>query len=161
VCGFAVGVLSIVPGLKNFTCCLLVPIAAGAALYFDQRINGRYVIPSSQGAMFGVATGFAAALFNVFFDLIITYIFRTNEFIGLIPEVEKLYHSFQLPPDVYEQAVRILRGIETKIAATGFSLFYAIFLLINSMLSNIVFGLIGGLAWASYLNKRVFSDGGN
>lgn len=155
VCGFAAGVLSIVPGIKSFTCCLLVPFATGVALFLDQKINGKYEISKSQAVLFGIATGISAAFFNSAFDLLLTYFTRTNEFITMLPEVEKMYRSLPLPTEVSGQAIRILRGIESEIALKGFSLFYAVFLIVNGILSNLIFGMLGGIIASSYLNKKM------
>ena len=39
VCGFGAAVLSTVPGIKNFSCCLLVPAAAAFSILLDKKIN--------------------------------------------------------------------------------------------------------------------------
>ncbi len=39
VCGFGAAVLSTVPGIKNFSCCLLVPGAAAISILLDKKIN--------------------------------------------------------------------------------------------------------------------------
>ncbi|MCK7524986.1 MAG: hypothetical protein MZV64_48975 [Ignavibacteriales bacterium] len=39
VCGFGAAVLSTVPGIKNFSCCLIVPAAAAISILLDKKIN--------------------------------------------------------------------------------------------------------------------------
>ena len=64
VSGFGAAVLSTIPGIKNFSCCLLVPGAAAFSILLDQKItksNERILLNKSLG--FGFLTGLTATIF--------------------------------------------------------------------------------------------------
>ena len=80
VAGFGAGVLHVVPLTKALTCCLVIPLAAVAAIMLEQKANriiGEF--PLKRGVILGVLTGLFAALFGSFFDIFITLITKNND----------------------------------------------------------------------------------
>lgn len=157
VLGFAVGVLLIIPGLKSFGCCLILPLGAAAAVYLNSRFEDfSNRITNKKALGIGLATGFFAAIFNTAFDLMITFFTRTNDIIEVLPQVELMLSGFSLG-DVKEETMNMLRNMEREIRSTGFSFFYSFFLLMNNLIINLIFGILGGLFGASFVNKKFIS----
>ncbi|MGQ9644733.1 MAG: hypothetical protein ACUVT3_12820, partial [Ignavibacterium sp.] len=70
ITGFAASVLSIVPGIKSFSCCLIVPGAAILALILDQKVNkSSERIRINKAIMFGLMTGLFATFFITALDV--------------------------------------------------------------------------------------------
>ncbi len=156
VCGFAAAVISIVPGLKPVACCLIVPAASFFSLYLDQKINKiNKPITSRQAITFGLLTGLFAALFATSFDVLLTLITRTNEFVETFPETEKLIRNYNLGL-LAEETIKALRSMLNDIKNSGFSILYLLAMLFSNLFTNTIFGLIGGLLGMNYLNKRRF-----
>jgi len=154
VCGFAAAVLSIVPGLTPIACCLIVPVAAFFSLYLDQKINrSNEAITSRQAITFGLLTGLFAALFATCFDVILTLITRTNDFVETLPDTEALMRDYNLGPLV-EETIKALKMMANDIKNSGFSVLYLIAMLFSNLFTNTIFGLIGGLLGMNYLNKK-------
>lgn len=154
VCGFAAGVLSIIPGLKPVACCLIIPTAAFFSLYLNQKINRTSeAITSRQAITFGLLTGLFAALFSTSFDLLLTLITRTNEFVETLPDTEALMRELHLGPFM-EETIKALNVMASDIKNSGFSFLYLIAMLFSNLFTNTIFGLIGGLLGMNYLNKR-------
>lgn len=154
VCGFGAAVLSIVPGLKSIACCLLVPLAAIISLYLDQKINNlKEPVSYRKAITFGLLTGLFAATFSTFFDIILTMITRTNDFVETLPDTESLMRNYNLGAFV-EETIKALRVMANDIKHSGFSLLYMITILLSNLVTNSVFGLIGGLLGMKYLNKK-------
>ncbi|HSP88414.1 MAG TPA: DUF4199 domain-containing protein [Ignavibacteriaceae bacterium] len=155
VCGFGVGVLSIIPELKTFACCLLVPAAAFFSLYLNQKINrSEERITSRQAITFGLLTGLFAALFSTSFDILLTFIIRTNDFVQTLPETEKLMKNYNLGP-IVEETLKALKMMASDITNKGFSFLYLIATLFSNLLINTIFGLIGGLMGMNFLNRKI------
>jgi len=58
VAGFGAAVLSTVPGIKNFSCCLLVPGAAAISILLDKKISNSFQkINLGKGIGFGLLKG--------------------------------------------------------------------------------------------------------
>ena len=97
VCGFGAAVLSTIPGIKAIGCCIIVPAAAWLSLFLDHRIN-KAVPPISvkKAIILGITTGLFAAFFSTFFDVLITLITHTNEFVQTLPQTEIAMRSFNL-----------------------------------------------------------------
>lgn len=158
VAGFATAVLLTIPGLKSFGCCLILPLAAAAAVYLEARFeNFAHQITTKRALLIGVTTGLFAALFSTSFDVLISYLVRTNEIIEALPQLELMLSSF-VSGEIKNETMNMLRKIEQEITSTGFSPLYTFFVLINNLIINSIFGLLGGLLGASYINKK-FSGG--
>lgn len=155
VCGFAAAVLSIIPGLKAFACCLIVPVAAFFSLYLYQKINrNKEVVTSRKAITFGLLTGLFAALFSTSLDALLTLITRTNDFVETLPNTEALMRDYNLGP-IMEETIKVLKVMAADIKDSGFSALYLIAMLFSNLFTNTIFGLIGGLLGMHYLNKKL------
>ncbi len=154
VCGFGAAVISTVPGVKNIGCCLIVPAAALISLFLDEKINhADPPIDLKKAVSFGILTGLVAAFFSTFFDLLLTFISHTNDYIDTLPQTESLIKSYNLGP-LFDQTLKMLEAMAKQIKANGFSPLYTFMIFISNIFIDIIFGIIGGLLGMSYLNKR-------
>ncbi len=157
VSGFAAAVLTTVPLIKNIGCCLVIPAASIISLYLYLRINNfSSRILSSDALKFGLLTGLAAAVFATFFDILITYITHSNEIVATLPQVEIMMNELHLG-EMSKQAIQLLRIMSKEIQLYGFSTMYSVFIFINNLFSDIIFGIIGGFVGLSILNKKYFT----
>lgn len=155
VCGFGAAVLTTVPGVKNFACCLIVPLAAVIAINLDHKMNGSELpIKAGKAIFFGVMTGLFAALFSTFFDVLTTYLTHSNDFIDALPQTESFIKQYKLDA-LLEQTMAIFKKMAADITTYGFSWFYAFAMLFSNIFVDVIFGLFGGLAGMSFFNKRV------
>lgn len=155
VSGFIAAVLSVVPVLKSFSCCLLLPLAAVFSLYLDIRVNkNSEIIKTSKAIKFGFLTGLFATLFYVPLDLIITFFARSNDLIESIPQAEILIQDLDLK-SVSDDSIKLMKNMANEIRSTGFSLLYAIMILFSNLFTNTIFGIIGGIIGMGILNKRM------
>ena len=156
VSGFVASVFSTIPLLKSFSCCLLVPAAAVLALYLDRRINNNLEkITIKKALLFGFLTGLFAAFFITSFDLLLTYITKTNDLITTLPQTEAMLNDWNLGP-LMEQSITMLRQMAEEINSTGFSTLYAVMILFSNLISNTIFGMIGGALGMVILNKKTY-----
>ncbi|HEX3072214.1 MAG TPA: hypothetical protein VHP30_01255 [Ignavibacteriales bacterium] len=154
VSGFGAGVLSTVPLMKNFSCCLIIPVASYFSLRLYQRAENNYErIEASTALKYGILTGIFAAFFSTSFDLLITYIFHTNDFVYGIPAVEKMFIEYSKIPE-FRQAISMLNQMSNNIREFGFSSGYALFILLNNLLVYPLFGIAGGLLGMHFINRR-------
>ncbi len=154
VCGFGAAVLTTVPGIKNIGCCLIVPLAAVLSIYLDHKINKTDLPINAKSAIwFGIITGLFATLFSTFFDLLMTYIFHSNDFVQALPQTEMVIRHYKLNA-LLDQTMTILRQMSNDITNYGFSTFYAFGMLFSNLLVNTIFGLLGGLLGMTFINKR-------
>ncbi|MGD1006240.1 MAG: hypothetical protein ABR980_03290 [Ignavibacteriaceae bacterium] len=154
VCGFGAAVLTTVPGVKNFACCLIVPVAAVISISLDHKINrSEFPIKAKQAILFGIMTGVFAALFSTFFDALTTYLVHSNDFIEALPQTEDFIKQYKLDY-LLNQTMTIFNQMASDIRANGFSAFYSFGILMSNLFVDIIFGMIGGLAGMSFFNKR-------
>jgi uncharacterized membrane protein len=154
VCGFGAAVLTTVPGVKNFACCLIVPLAAVISINLDHKINkSEFPIKAGRSIFFGIMTGIFAAFFSTFFDVLVTYLARTNDFIDALPQTEAFIKQYKLDT-LLEQTMVIFKKMSADITSRGFSLFYAFAMLVSNLFVNTIFGIFGGLMGMSFFNKR-------
>jgi len=154
VCGFGAAVLSIVPGLKSITCCFLIPIAAFLSLYLEQKINKtREPISTRKAITAGLLTGLFAAVFSTFFDILLTLITHSNDFVESLYNTESFLSNYNLGV-IMDETIKALRYMAADIKSSGFSLLYTVTILFSNLVTNTIFGLIGGLLGMNYLNKR-------
>lgn len=157
VSGFAAGVLTTVPVIKSLSCCVIVPAAVAFALYADKRISGNdEPVQMKHALTFGVFTGLYTALFGTSFDVLITFITRSNDFVSSYPDLLKMLGSFTLMPGddaSIKEAFNILEQTRNEILATGFSFFYAFMMLINNLIFYPLFGLLGGLIGKALVDR--------
>lgn len=154
IAGFGAAVLSIVPGIKSFSCCLIVPGAAILALILDQRVNKNSErIAAGKAIMFGLMTGLFATIFITTLDVLITFITKTNDFIEALPQSESLIRELKFGP-MAEESLKLMKQMSKQIQKTGFSPLYLFILFISNFITNTIFGIIGGLVGMGLLNKR-------
>lgn len=154
VCGFGASVVTTVPGIKNFGCCLIIPVAVYLALFLDRKINFNLeFIRPAKAISFGLLTGIFAALFSTFFEILITYVARTNDFITTLPELDGMFKAYLSNP-AFAETMQLLKSMEKEIQQTGFSTLYLVFFFLNSIIVNIVFGIVGGLFGMHFINKK-------
>jgi hypothetical protein len=151
--GFSAGVLSFIPVLKNTCCCLLVPLAAFFAVYLYRKSTRTEFLEFRDAAILGLLTGFFAAIFSTAFEVLITYVNHTNDFVQSLPQTEVAVKSWDLGP-VFDNTFVIMRQMSREITETGFSLFYTIGILFSNLIVNTVFAFAGGLAARTYFNRR-------
>lgn len=158
VCGFGAAVLSTIPGIKSLGCCIILPAATILSLYFYLRITlFEQSISVKSAIFFGLITGLSSALISVIFEVMITYIFHSNDLVQSITEVEILLNSYNLG-EIGNETVKILRNMGKEITVNGFSPLYTTFLLFNNVIINSIFGIIGGLIGMSIFNKKYFTN---
>lgn len=154
VCGFGAAVLTTIPGVKSFACCLIVPMAAVISINLDHRINkSEFPVKAGTAILFGIMTGIFAALFSTAFDVLITSIFHTNDLVETLPQTEALVKQYKLDA-ILDQTLGIFKQMSKDISYYGFSVFYTFAMLISNLFVNVIFGIFGGLVGMSVFNKR-------
>ncbi len=152
--GFAAAVLSTIPGIKNASCCLLIPAASVFSLFLYIKMNNiTEKIKTGEGIYFGFMTGIFGAVFTTLFEIMITFITRTNEFIELLPQTEAAMRDLNLGPLV-DNSIELLRYMGKEIKTTGFSALYSIGIFFSNILMYSIFGMIGGMLGTLFFNKR-------
>ncbi len=154
VAGFAAAVITTVPGVKNIGCCLIVPFAVFLSFFLDEKINhANNIISFKKALAFGVLTGLFTAIFSSFFDLLFTFLTKTNDYVEALPQTEALIRTYKLGT-LFDQTISMLELMVKQIKTTGFSLLYMFMIFISNIIIDSIFGLIGGLLSMSYFNKR-------
>jgi len=155
VTGFAAGVLTIVPLLKNFGCCLIIPAAAVFAVFLDQKANGEDdKLLMGKGVVIGLMTGIIAAGFSTTFDILITYISHSNDLVATFSQMQNFITNFPVDNVMKQQITDMMQSMVDDITASGFSLFYTISIIVNNFISNSIFGIIGGLIGVQIYNSK-------
>lgn len=154
VFGFAAAVLTIIPGLRSFACCLIIPAASWLAIYISQRMNNfENGITSSIAFKFGALTGLYAALFSTIIEILMTYILKSNEITQTLPQIEILFSQYNLG-GMMDESLKLIHQMADDIEKYGFSLLFTFFLLFNNLLVDIIFGIVGGFIGMAFLNKK-------
>lgn len=154
VCGFGASVLTIVPGLKEIGCCIIIPFAAGLSLFLYQRSNkSTELIQANQAITFGLLTGIFSALFAVLLEILFTAIFKTNDFVKALPELEVAFKNI-IPQNLLTEVFKIYKGMADDIKTSGFSLSYTLYYFVATSFTSIIFGMIGGLLGMVFLNRK-------
>lgn len=160
VCGFGAGVLQIVPVAKSFSCCLIIPAAAFLAILLERKSkNETGTIELKNGILIGTITGLYAALFGSFFDLLVTFITKSNDLVAALPEFQKLITNFPVSDFIKEEVSNMLYKVYDQIRETGFSWLYTFSVVINNFFINTIFGLLGGLFGSQFINSRIKRSG--
>jgi len=154
VAGFGAAVLSTVPGIKNFSCCLLVPGAAVISVLLDKKINqSNQKIQLGKAFGFGFLTGLTATVFITAFEMLITYITKSNDFVQSLPQSEMIMRQWDLGPMV-DESLKMIKSAAKEIEKTGFSFIYFLMILSSNFIINTIFGLIGGALGMSLANRK-------
>ena len=155
VCGFGAGVLQVVPIAKTFSCCFILPLAAFFSLVLDQRASKSLErITMRKALIFGLLTGLYAALFGSLFDIVITLITKHNDIVAMFPELQKMVTSFPVDSETKRQVIKWFGNIRNDILQYGFSPFYTFSIIVNNVIVNSIFGIVGGLIGAQIINRR-------
>ncbi len=145
-------VLSLFPVLNliNLICCagIIIGGAAGTYYYAKQLDKAGQVIQNKDGIMIGLLAGIISAIVYVILSTLITMIAKQNP-VELVYEMTQQY-GFNIPPE----SENILKQIFNDYNQNGFSFFMIGAQLISTMVSNCIFGPLGGLLAASMYNKR-------
>ena len=158
VCGFGAAVLSTVPGIKNFSCCLIVPAAAAISILLDKKLNNRseqVLLGKSIG--FGFLTGLFATLFITSFEMLLTYFTRSNDFVKSLPETEIIMRQWNLGPMI-DESLKLIKNVSKEIQKNGFSFIYLLMILSSNFIVNSIFGMIGGALGMSLINRTSRED---
>lgn len=154
VCGFAASVLTTIPGLKEFGCCLVIPLAGGFTLFLDLKMNNSSLpIQVKKAIWFGFLTGIFAALFSTSLDIFITAITRTNDFIETLPQSEQIIQDMNLG-NLAEESLKLMKGVANEIKRTGFSVFYSVIILFSNLIIDVIFAILGAVMAKIFLNKK-------
>lgn len=155
ICGFGAAVLQVVPLIKSFSCCLILPFTAFIALALDQKANKDYSkILMSKAFIFGIVIGLTSAIFSTLFDIFITAITKQNDLITTLPELYKMIENFPLDQMVKKEVINLFENVKNELSNYGFSWFYTITILLNNLIVNTIFGIVGSLISASIINNR-------
>jgi hypothetical protein len=155
VAGFGAGVLHVVPLTKALTCCLVVPIAAFAAIMLEQKstnIVGN--IELNRGIILGLLTGIFAALFGSFFDIFITFITRNNDLLTAFGDLSEIVDTFPVPENVKNESLNLMNSVAQSIRETGFSAIYSFTVIFNNLIVDSIFGVIGGIIGTKVVNAK-------
>lgn len=154
VTGFGAAVLTTVPGVREFGCCLIVPLAVFTALLlFRKTMNGDLNISVKTSIYIGFLTGMFAALFSTFFDIIVTYFTHSNDFVKALPQTQEVLDSFKLG-ELAKQTADLMKNMGDQITSTGFSLLYSLLILMSNLIVDSIFGLLGGVLGRIIVNRR-------
>ncbi len=154
VCGFGAAVLTIVPGIKSFSCCMIVPLAGVLSIYLDHKINKTSLPVGIKSAIwFGFITGIFATLFATSLDVLLTYLAHTNDFVQALPQTEAVVRHYKLNA-MLDQTMSMLKQMSNDITINGFSAFYTAGILFSNFIINTIFGILGGILGMTFINKR-------
>jgi hypothetical protein len=154
VAGFGAAVISTIPGIKSLSCCLIVPIASVISLYlYNKSMGDNSPIHLNKALSYGLITGLVAALFITLFDLLITYLTKSNDLVAGLPQTEELMTNFNLGP-LMDESIKLMKQMVLDIKQTGFSALYAVMITISNFFILSIFGMLGGLLGMAVLNKR-------
>jgi hypothetical protein len=153
VCGFGAAIFTIIPGFKNVSCCLFIPLAGAFAVYLYQKTNREIEMKTGNAILVGLGTGLVAAVFTTLFDVIITYITGVNDFVNTLPEVESQLQDAPFQ-ELVQHSINLSRTIAAEIDEKGYSLLYTFMMLMSNTFINAVFAPIGALIGLSFLKRR-------
>ncbi|HET55426.1 MAG TPA: hypothetical protein ENN33_09450 [Ignavibacteria bacterium] len=155
VSGFGAGVLSVVPVIKTFACCLIIPAAATLSILLYQRAeNVDEKIETGKAIFLGVFTGLFAALFATTFEIFITLFTKQNDLIAAFGNMQSMINSFPLDDHLKQEVIDLINMVVTELKTTGFSVIYSFTLLFNNLVINSIFGLAGGVIGLQIINAK-------
>ncbi len=155
VSGFGAGVLSVVPIIKTFACCLIIPVAATLSILLYQRAeNVDEKIETGKAIFLGVFTGIFAALFATTFEVVITLFTKQNDLIAAFGNMQQMINSFPLDDQLKQEVIDLINIVVTELKTSGFSVIYSFTLLFNNLVINSIFGLAGGVIGLQIINAK-------
>ena len=154
VCGFGVAVLTTIPGTESVACCLLVPVAAGFSIGLYKKSHTDILkIQTGTGVLLGLLTGVFAALFASGFEIILTFITKTNDLIVAMPQTEKVIRDMNFGQTA-EESLEVLKQMANEIQSKGFSFLYSVLITLANLITYTIFGMLGGILGTALINKR-------
>ena len=154
VCGFGTGVLTTIPGVESLACCLLVPIASIISVRLYKKANNEIVkLNTGTGVILGLLTGIFAAAFASIFEVLLTYITRTNDLVVGYPQAEEVIRDLNLG-NAAKQSLELLKKMISDIKTKGFSFLYTAIITFSNLLTYSIFGILGGVIGTAIINKR-------
>ncbi len=161
VCGFGAGVLQIVPFLRTFSCCMILPFAAFLSLLLNQKATkSREKITTKNALLFGIMTGLYAALFGSSLEILITLITKHNDIVTTFPELQRMVENFPVGPEIKKEVLTLFQNVRTDIMTHGFSTVYTISVFVNNFIINTIFGAVGGIVGAQVINSKMNNQAG-
>jgi hypothetical protein len=155
VAGFAAGVLSVVPLLKSFSCCLIVPAAAYFSIILYRKSNNLdEKLETGKAIFLGIFTGLFAALFATTFEIFITLFTKQSDIIEAFSSMQTMINNLPLDTATKQQVIDMMNNVVFDLKEKGFSLIYTITLLFNNLLVNTVFGLVGAVIGLQVINSK-------
>ncbi len=156
VAGFGAGVLQVVPIIKSFSCLIIMPLAGIFALVLYQKSNKIITPISTQKAVvIGLMTGVFAGLFGTFFEILITFITKSNDLVYVVNDLYAFIEEFPVDQTVKSQVIELTESVVNSIKTTGFSFLYSFSVLVNNLIINPIFGLIGALIGLKFINSKI------
>lgn len=152
VVGFGLAALLSIPGL-HILFFFILPAGAFLAIKFDVRLHpekAERLLPSAW--LTGLKTAAFAALFMMFIETLVTFIFKTNNIVLFLPEAVRIIKELGLPES--EQSIKILEDISTQIKIHGFSFTYTIVYFLSNLITNSIFASIGAIIFVMHNNQR-------
>ncbi len=154
ICGFGAAVLSTIPGLKSFACCLLVPVASIISVRLYKRsVPELNKLATGTGITLGILTGLIAAIIASGFEILFTFISKTNDLVTGLPDAERIINDLNLG-DAAKESVQLLHQMASDIKINGFSFLYSVIVTFSNLFTYIIFGLLGGVIGTALINKR-------
>ncbi len=159
VAGFGAGVLQVVPIVKSFSCFIIMPLAGIFALALYQKSN-KIVTPinTQKAVVIGLMTGVFAGLFGTFFEILITFITKSNDLVYVVNDLYALIEEFPVDQTVKSQVIALTENVVNSIKTTGFSFLYSFSVLVNNLIINPIFGMIGALIGLKFINSKIQQD---
>ncbi len=154
VCGFGAAVLTTVPYIKAFSYILIIPAASFAVLYLNLKVkNISLPITIKYAIVYGLFTGFVVAVFSSAFEILITFITHSNDFVATLPETEAAMRSLNLG-SLLDHTMDMLNNMSNEIVTYGFSLLYTLAVTSSNIIIDSIFGIIGGIIGRLIVNKK-------
>ncbi len=123
---------------------MLVPGAAVFSILLDKKINRTNdKINIGKAIGFGFLTGFVATIFITTFEMLLTYVTKSNDFIQSIPQSEMVMRQWDLG-SVVDDSLKLIKSVAKEIEKSGFSFIYLLMILSSNFIINSIFGMIGG-----------------
>lgn len=154
VCGFGAAVLTTIPGMESFACCLLVPIASIISIRLYKKANNEIAaLKTGTGVFLGLLTGIFAAGFASIFEVLLTYFTKTNDLVAGYPQAEQVIRDLNLG-DTAKESLMLLKSMISEIQNKGFSFLYTAIITFSNLLSYSIFGMLGGVIGTALVNKK-------
>ncbi|GAB4295221.1 MAG: hypothetical protein Kow0098_17380 [Ignavibacteriaceae bacterium] len=156
LCGFGAAVLTTVPGLKSFGCCLIIPLAGAISVVLYLKMNREEILPieTKTVIILGLLTGIISAVFATSTEVLITFITKTNDFVESLPASQQMLRELNLGT-LAEDSLKMMNAIAEDIRNKGFSFFYTFAVLTSNTIVNTIFSILGAVIGMIFINRRI------